>query len=68
MPAAKPFEGPAPDGTFSDYLWKTGDLARTAGPSSASIRVRAWDEGGSVEPQLIEATRRGDREAFDAIV
>jgi hypothetical protein len=24
--------------------------------------------GGSVEPQLIEAARRGDREAFDAIV
>jgi RNA polymerase sigma-70 factor, ECF subfamily len=30
--------------------------------------VKAWDEGGSVEPQLIEAARRGDREAFDAIV
>ena len=68
MPAAKSFEGPAPDGTFSDYLSITGDLARTTGPSSASIRVRAWDEGGSVEPQLIEAARRGDREAFDAIV
>jgi RNA polymerase sigma-70 factor (ECF subfamily) len=30
--------------------------------------VKAWDDGGSVEPQLIEAARRGDREAFDAIV
>jgi RNA polymerase sigma-70 factor (ECF subfamily) len=30
--------------------------------------VKAWDEGGSVEPQLIEAARLGDREAFDAIV
>jgi RNA polymerase sigma-70 factor, ECF subfamily len=44
-------------------------LLRTVGASSASIRVKAWgDVGGSVEPQLIEAARRGNREAFDVIV
>jgi RNA polymerase sigma-70 factor (ECF subfamily) len=68
MPAAPSFEGPAPDGTFSDYLFDHGRFGANRGAILRIERVKAWDEGGSVEPQLIEAARRGDREAFDAIV